>query len=56
MKTFTAEEFNKSPQKVYREADKNGPVMINHGQYHDVVFVLTVRERQPLAETEENEE
>jgi len=48
MKTFTAEEFNKSPQKVYREADKNGCAIINHGQYHDIVFVLTSRERNPL--------
>ena len=52
MKTFTAEEFNKTPQKVYREADKNGPVMINHGQYGDVVFILTVRDREPFAEEE----
>jgi len=44
MKTFTAEEFNKKPLQVYREADKNGSVKITHSHYPDVVFVLTVKE------------
>jgi len=44
MKTFTAEEFNKLPARVYREADKNGSVQITHTHYPDVVFVLTVKE------------
>ena len=41
MKTFTAEELNKSPAQVYREADKNGSVQISHDRSPDVVFVLT---------------
>jgi len=44
MKTFTAEEFNKKPGQVYREADKHGSVKIKHAHYPDVVFVLTVKE------------
>lgn len=56
MKTFTAKEFSNTPQQVYREADKNGEAMINHDQYHDVVFILTVRERKPLPVIEEGGE
>ena len=41
MKTFTAEQFNKSPAQVYREADKNGGVIIIHKQYPDG-FLLRV--------------
>ena len=44
MKTFTAEDFNKHPARVYREADKKGSVKITHSHYPDVVFVLTVKE------------
>lgn len=43
MKTFTAEELNKSPAQVYREADKNGSVQISHDRYPDMVFVLTAQ-------------
>ena len=39
MKTFTAEEFNKSPAQVYREADKNGSV-IKHSHYSDGFFLI----------------
>lgn len=45
MKIFTAEEFNKSPKKVFREADKNGIVKINHNNYDDKVFYLESRDR-----------
>ena len=44
MKTFTAEQFNKKPLQVYREADKHGKAEITHSHYPDVVFVLTVKE------------
>ena len=47
MKTFTAEEFNKSPAQVYREADKSGAVEIKHDRY-PFVFVLTVKEEKSL--------
>lgn len=42
MKTFTAEEFNKHPAQVYREADKSGNAVIKHARYPDVVFVLSL--------------
>ena len=45
MKTFKAEEFNKSPQRVYRAADIDGSVRINHERYPDVIFVLEARNR-----------
>ena len=44
MKTYSAEDFNKLPARVYREADKHGSVQIKHAHYPDVVFVLTVKE------------
>lgn len=45
MKTFTAVEMSNHPQRVYRAADKDGAVKINHGQYDDIVFILTARNR-----------
>lgn len=54
MKTVTAEEFNKKPNAVYREADRNGEVRINHAHYSDRIFVLISRERNP-AGGEDNE-
>lgn len=45
MKTFTAVEMSNNPQKVYRAADRDGAVKINHGQYDDIVFILTARNR-----------
>ncbi len=45
MKTFSAEEFNKNPYKVYREADRNGAAAINHLHYKDKVFVISTKER-----------
>lgn len=45
MKTFTANEFRRTPQKVYREADIEGAVKINHGNYKDKVFVLKSKPR-----------
>jgi len=46
MKTFNAEEFNKKPHIVYREADKNGSVRINHLHYKDRIFEITCRDRR----------
>jgi len=46
MKTFTAEELNKSPAKVYREVDKNGGVLIAHARYPDIDFVLLARPKE----------
>ena len=55
MATFTAEQFNKNPAKVYRCADKNGEVKINHDRYDDKVFILVSRDRQSLITDEEDE-
>jgi len=46
MKTFNAEEFNKNPNKVYREADKTGSVRINHLHFRDKIFEITCRDRR----------
>jgi len=51
MKTVNAEEFNKNPLKIYREADLNNEVRINHLHYPDKIFVLSARKRR---ETEED--
>lgn len=48
MDVFSAEQFNKHPRQVYRAADLNGEVRIDHDRYPDRVFVLTSRERKPL--------
>ena len=48
MKTFTANEFTREPQRVYREADTKGEVKINHSHYSDKIFILTSRERKPV--------
>lgn len=45
MQVFTANEFNKNPQVVYRAADKDGMVRINHDHYKDVNFVLVTKMR-----------
>ena len=53
MKIYNATELNKSAAKVFREADINGEVKINHDRYPDKVFILTGRERrQPVKELE----
>ena len=36
----TAEEFKKNPRRVYRAADKEEIVIINHTHYPDKVFQL----------------
>jgi hypothetical protein len=46
MKQFTAKEFHKYPTTVYRTADKEGSVIINHDRYDDVIFELSARERR----------
>ena len=43
---FNAEQFNKSPAKVYRAADRDGSVIINNGQYGDRIFELISRDRR----------
>jgi len=48
MKTFTAKEFNKKPGPVYRAADKDGAVKVNHDRYPDKLFVLEARDRRCL--------
>jgi len=45
VKTFTAEEFSRSAAKVYRAVDLGGLVKINHAQYPDRIFILSMRER-----------
>lgn len=45
MQTFSAEEFNKQPAKVYRAADLEGEVKINNSRYADKMFVLIARQR-----------
>ncbi len=50
MQTFTAEEFNKSPGKVYRSADKDGVVKINHDRYPDLIFTLVAHDRSERRE------
>ena len=40
MKKTTAEEFNKSPARIYRAADKGERVEIEHAHYPDRCFVL----------------
>ena len=49
MKIFNATEFNKKPAEIFREADVNDEVMINHDRYHDKIFILSSRaRRQPV--------
>ncbi len=45
MKTFTATELFKNSGKVYRIADLEGEVRINHSKYPDIIFVLSSRKR-----------
>ncbi len=45
MKTFTAKELNKSPAQVFRAADQDGSVKINHDRYPDKVFIIEGRSR-----------
>lgn len=45
MKTYTAEDFKKKRSVIFREADVNGIVKINHDHYKDKVFFLESRER-----------
>ncbi|MFW0778453.1 MAG: hypothetical protein ACN2B6_12130 [Rickettsiales bacterium] len=47
MKT-TAKKFSRSPNEIYRAADKGETVVINHDHYKDRVFELTARARNPL--------
>lgn len=55
MKTFTAKELNKSPAQVFRAADQEGSVKINHDRYPDKVFIIEARRRHgdTYEETEE---
>lgn len=56
MKTFNATELNKSAAKVFREADINGSVKINHDRYPDKVFVMEARERGAASDWDETED
>lgn len=40
MKTFTATELNKSPQKVFAAAKEDGIVTIEHDRYEDNFFIV----------------
>lgn len=46
MKTFTAKELNKKPAQVFRAADQEGSVRINHDRYPDKVFIIEGRVRR----------
>jgi len=49
LKIFNATELNKKPAEIFREADINNEVMINHDRYPDKVFILSGRaRRQPV--------
>lgn len=59
MKTFNAEEFNKHPNQVYKEAAKSGFVRINHLHFQDKIFEITCRDRRdepPFCDLKEREE
>lgn len=45
IKKFTAKEMHNAPGPVFRAADKDGKVIINHDHYKDIVFEITTRER-----------
>ena len=45
MKIFTAKEFHNAPAEVYRFADREGVVKINHDRYPDRMFILQAKER-----------
>lgn len=55
MKTFSAKNFSNKPEPVYRAADREGEVKINHDRYKDKIFILTARERNPINMEKENE-
>lgn len=46
IKTFTAKEMHDRPSCVFREADRDGEVRINHSHYSDRIFVLISRDRR----------
>lgn len=46
MKTFNATELNKNAAKVFRTADQEGSVKINHDRYPDKVFIIEGRPRR----------
>lgn len=46
MKTFTATDLFKHSGKVYRIADIEGEVRINHSKYPDIIFILSSRPRR----------
>ena len=56
MKTFTAMEFDRTPAKVFRAADLDGEVRINHDRYHDKIFILKAVERGKIDFEEEEKE
>jgi len=44
MKTFTPKDMHNNPAMVYRAADKDGEVRIDHDRYPDRIFTLTARD------------
>lgn len=55
MKTFTAKDFCRNPQIVWRTADIEGSVRLKNDRYPDKTFVLTARDKADGTE-EENEQ
>lgn len=45
IKTFSAIDLHRRPATVFRAADREGMVKINHGQYHDKIFILKAVDR-----------
>lgn len=46
MKIFTSSQLRYNARAIYRAADKDGKVIINHARYPDVIFELSARERR----------
>lgn len=45
MKTVKAGDFARTPADVYRAADKEGMIKINHDRYPHRIFILQVKDR-----------
>jgi len=54
VKTFTATQLNKSPQKVFAAIDKDGWANIKHDRYPENDIILMKRIKQPAIEMVNN--
>ena len=43
MKSYTATQFNKSPQEVFAAAKEDGAVEIKHDRFRDVTFTIEAK-------------